>query len=108
MSSHQTPARTTECEAQVTKLPQDANWLQQFPQEHLESADDVDWHTRLGKRPMPSLLGVPFDALVVSVRGCLCRSRRVEYNPVQDVSGMTATAAAKIVKEIWGKVIAQG
>jgi arginase family enzyme len=29
----------------------------------------------------------------------------VEYNPVQDVSGMTATVAAKILKEILGKMI---
>ena len=30
----------------------------------------------------------------------------VEYNPVQDVAGVTATVAAKIVKEILGKMIA--
>jgi len=30
----------------------------------------------------------------------------VEYNPVRDVDGMTATAAAKILKEILGKMIA--
>jgi arginase len=30
----------------------------------------------------------------------------VEYNPVQDVAGMTAMVAAKIVKEILGKMIA--
>ena len=30
----------------------------------------------------------------------------VEYNPVRDVSGVTATVAAKIVKEILGKMIA--
>lgn len=30
----------------------------------------------------------------------------VEYNPVQDISGITATAAAKVVKEILGKMIA--
>jgi arginase family enzyme len=29
----------------------------------------------------------------------------VEYNPVQDVAGVTATVAAKIVKEILGKMI---
>jgi arginase family enzyme len=29
----------------------------------------------------------------------------VGYNPRQDISGMTATAAAKIVKEILGKMI---
>jgi arginase len=31
----------------------------------------------------------------------------VEYNPVRDVRGMTATVAAKIVKEILGKMIAE-
>jgi arginase family enzyme len=30
----------------------------------------------------------------------------VEYNPVRDVSGMTAMVAAKILKEILGKMIA--
>ena len=30
----------------------------------------------------------------------------VEYNPVQDLGGVTATVAAKIVKEILEKVIA--
>ena len=30
----------------------------------------------------------------------------VEYNPVQDVAGVTATVAAKILKEILGKMIA--
>jgi arginase len=30
----------------------------------------------------------------------------VEYNPVQDVAGMTATVAAKIVKEILGRMLA--
>jgi arginase len=30
----------------------------------------------------------------------------VEYNPVQDISGMTVTVAVKIVKEILGKMIA--
>jgi arginase len=30
----------------------------------------------------------------------------VEYNPVQDVAGITATVAAKILKEILGKMIA--
>jgi arginase len=30
----------------------------------------------------------------------------VEYNPVQDLAGVTATVAAKIVKEILGKMIA--
>jgi arginase len=31
----------------------------------------------------------------------------VEYNPVQDVAGVTATVAAKILKEILGKMIAE-
>jgi arginase family enzyme len=30
----------------------------------------------------------------------------VEFNPVQDVAGVTATVAAKILKEILGKMIA--
>ena len=30
----------------------------------------------------------------------------VEYNPVQDVSGLTATVAGRILKEILGKMIA--
>jgi len=30
----------------------------------------------------------------------------VEYNPMQDISGITATVAAKVVKEILGKMIA--
>jgi len=29
----------------------------------------------------------------------------VEYNPVRDLAGMTATVAAKIVKEILGRMI---
>lgn len=32
----------------------------------------------------------------------------VEYNPVQDFSGVTATVAAKLVKEILGKMIGKG
>jgi arginase len=30
----------------------------------------------------------------------------VEYNPIQDIAGMTATVAAKVLKEILGKMIA--
>jgi arginase family enzyme len=30
----------------------------------------------------------------------------VEYNPVQDVAGVTAIVAAKVLKEILGKMIA--
>ena len=29
----------------------------------------------------------------------------VEYNPVQDLCGLTATVAAKVLKEILGKMI---
>jgi arginase len=32
----------------------------------------------------------------------------VEYNPAQDISGMTAIVAAKILKEILGRMIARG
>jgi len=32
----------------------------------------------------------------------------VEYNPVQDLDGITATVAAKLVKEILGKMIVTG
>jgi arginase family enzyme len=39
------------------------------------------------------------------IQGKVVGADVVEYNPVQDVSGMTATAAAKIVKEILGKMI---
>ena len=40
------------------------------------------------------------------VEGEIVAADVVEYNPVQDVAGMTATVAAKIVKEILGKMIA--
>ena len=39
-------------------------------------------------------------------RGNIVGADIVEYNPAQDVSGMTATVAAKILKEILGKMIA--
>jgi agmatinase len=42
-----------------------------------------------------------------AIEGTIVAADVVEYNPVQDVSGMTATVAAKIVKEILGKMIAQ-
>jgi len=32
----------------------------------------------------------------------------VEYNPVQDLDGITTTVAAKLVKEILGKMIVTG
>lgn len=40
-----------------------------------------------------------------SIEGNIVGADVVEYNPVRDVSGMTATVAAKIVKEILGKMI---
>jgi arginase len=41
-----------------------------------------------------------------AIEGTIVGADVVEYNPAQDVSGMTATVAAKIVKEILGKMIA--
>lgn len=41
-----------------------------------------------------------------AIKGTIVGADIVEYNPVQDVSGMTATVAAKILKEILGKMIA--
>jgi arginase len=41
------------------------------------------------------------------IEGNIVGADIVEYNPEQDVSGMTATAAAKILKEILGKMIAE-
>jgi len=40
-----------------------------------------------------------------AIEGQIVGADLVEYNPVQDVSGMTATVAAKILKEILGKMI---
>ena len=40
-----------------------------------------------------------------SIAGKLVGADLVEYNPVRDLDGMTATVAAKIVKEILGKMI---
>jgi agmatinase len=40
-----------------------------------------------------------------AIEGTIAGADIVEYNPVQDVSGMTATVAAKILKEILGKMI---
>jgi agmatinase len=42
-----------------------------------------------------------------AVEGEIVGADVVEYNPVRDVSGMTATVAAKILKEILGKMIAR-
>ena len=40
-----------------------------------------------------------------AIEGEIVGADVVEYNPVRDVAGVTATAAAKIVKEILGKMI---
>ena len=42
-----------------------------------------------------------------AIEGTMVGADIVEYNPVQDVSGMTAAVAAKILKEILGKMIAE-
>ena len=41
-----------------------------------------------------------------AIDGSIVGADLVEYNPAQDVSGMTATVAAKILKELLGKMIA--
>jgi len=41
-----------------------------------------------------------------AIQGHIVGADMVEYNPVQDVAGITATVAAKIVKEILGRMIA--
>jgi arginase len=43
-----------------------------------------------------------------AIQGEIVGADIVEYNPVQDLAGMTATVAAKILKEILGKMIAGG
>ena len=40
-----------------------------------------------------------------AIEGDIVGADLVEYNPVQDVAGMTATVAAKILKELLGKMI---
>jgi arginase len=40
-----------------------------------------------------------------AIRGKIVGADLVEYNPVRDVDGMTATVAAKVLKEILGKMI---
>lgn len=40
-----------------------------------------------------------------AIEGTIVGADLVEYNPVQDVAGMTATVAAKILKEILGKML---
>jgi arginase len=46
--------------------------------------------------------------LLQDTQGTLVGADVVEYNPRQDLGGMTATAAAKIVKEIAGRMLATG
>jgi arginase len=41
-----------------------------------------------------------------AIKGQIVGADVVEYNPVRDVAGLTATVAAKMVKEILGKMIA--
>lgn len=43
-----------------------------------------------------------------AIEGTVVGADIVEYNSAQDVSGMTATAAAKILKEILGKMKSGG
>ena len=43
-----------------------------------------------------------------AIKGTIVGADVVEFNPVQDVGGMTATVAAKIVREILGRMITQG
>ncbi len=40
-----------------------------------------------------------------AIEGNIVGADLVEYNPVQDIGGVTATVAAKILKEILGKII---
>ena len=40
-----------------------------------------------------------------AIGGQIAGADLVEYNPVRDLGGITATVAAKIVKEILGKMI---
>lgn len=40
-----------------------------------------------------------------AIEGEIVGADLVEYNPVQDIAGVTATVAAKILKEILGKMI---
>ncbi len=42
-----------------------------------------------------------------AIEGHIVGADLVEFNPVQDVAGMTATVAAKILKELLGKMILQ-
>jgi arginase family enzyme len=46
-------------------------------------------------------------SLVQETGGTLVGADVVEYNPRQDLGGITATVAAKIVKEIAGRMLAE-
>ncbi|HET7469383.1 MAG TPA: arginase family protein, partial [Gemmatimonadales bacterium] len=46
-------------------------------------------------------------SLIQDLGGGLVGADVVEYNPDRDVGGMTATVAAKIVKEIAGRMLAE-
>jgi arginase len=41
-----------------------------------------------------------------AIEGTIVGADLVEFNPARDVAGMTATVAAKLLKEILGKMIA--
>src|SRR5579864_6470400 len=43
-----------------------------------------------------------------AIEGEIVGADLVEYNPVQDIAGVTATVAVKILKEILGKMIGRG
>jgi len=47
-------------------------------------------------------------AHLYAIEGIIVGADIVEYNPVQDISGITAAVAAKMAKELLGKMIAQG
>jgi len=42
-----------------------------------------------------------------AIEGTIVGADIVEYNPARDIAGMTATVAAKILKEVLGKMIAE-
>ena len=44
-------------------------------------------------------------AYLHAIKGQIVGADLVEYNPVQDIAGLTATTAAKILKEILGKML---
>jgi arginase family enzyme len=44
-------------------------------------------------------------AHIQSIQGDIVGADIVEYNPIRDVDGITAAVAAKILKEILGKMI---